>query len=264
MPLTFNEATHRYRLDGKAVPSVTGLIKGGLPKDALVYWSAKAVAEYVADNPDGIEHLRNMGRGPMIDALKRLPWERRDQAGIRGTDVHDIAERIVNGSEVDVPEHLVGHVESCLAFMDDWQIKPVLVEAVVGSRTAQYAGKLDLVADHARGPRAIFDYKTTASGIYKETAFQNAAYAFADFHGENGEESPMADVGIEASYGVHIRADGYDVFPLAYGPQVHDEFLCIRRAFDINKRANGDWKVPGSGYVGVAQPHPTDENGNAA
>ena len=262
--LRFYPSAHRYKLDGAWVPGVTTIL-GVLDKPAIPKWAAGQVAEYVADNPDGIEHLRNMGRGPMVDALKRLPWERRDQAGVRGTDVHDIAERIVNGAEVDVPEHLVGHVESCLAFMDDWQIRPVLVEAVVGSRAHQYAGKLDLVADHARGPRAIFDYKTTASGIYKETAFQNAAYAFAEFHGENGDEKPMADVGIEASFGVHVRADGYDVYPLAYGADVHDEFLCIRRAFDINKRANGDWKVPGSGYVGIAAPHPTDdENGTAA
>jgi hypothetical protein len=33
---------------------------------------------------------------------------------------------------------------------------------------------------------------------------------------------------------------------------VFEEFLTIRRTFDIAKRAEGDWKVPGSGYVGAA------------
>lgn len=249
--LQFYEASHRYKLDGQWVPGVTTIL-GVLDKPAIPKWAAKSVAEYVAHNRAGVEHLWDMGERALVDALKAVPWAQRDKAGVRGTDVHDFAERIANGEEVDVPDEYVGHVESCLAFMDDWEIQPVLVEAVVGHRDAKYAGKLDLVADHNQGERAIFDYKTAASGIYKETAFQNAAYAFAEFHGESGEESPMAALSITASYGVHIRADGYDCYPLAFGPDVFAEFLTIRSAFDINKRANGDWKTPGTGYVGLA------------
>ena len=250
--LKFYESSHRYKLDGAWVPGVTTVL-GVLEKPAIPKWAAKSVAQYVAGHRETVEHLWAMGERAVVDALKGVPWEERDQAAIRGTDVHGFAERIVHGEEVDVPDHLVGHVESCIAFMEEWDIKPVLVEAVVGNRDARYAGKLDLVADHSQGDRAIFDYKTSASGIYKETAFQNVGYAFAEFHGENGDETPMADLGIEASYGVHIRADGYDCYPLAFGRDVFEEFLTIRRAFDINKRANGDWKTPGSGYVGLAQ-----------
>jgi hypothetical protein len=50
--LKFSEKAHRYWCDGKPIPGVTTLIKGGLPAPALVYWSARSVAEYVADNPD--------------------------------------------------------------------------------------------------------------------------------------------------------------------------------------------------------------------
>ena len=263
--LQFYEASHRYKLDGEWVPGVTTIL-GVLDKPALPKWAAKSVAEYVAHNRAGVEHLWDMGERALVDALKSVPWEQRDKAGVRGTDVHLFAERILNGEEVDVPDHYVGHVESCLAFMDDWRITPVLVEATVGSREHAYAGKLDLIADSAHAPRAIFDWKTAASGIYKETAFQLVAYAFAEFHGEGGEEKPMADLGVEESYGVHIRADGYDCYPLAFGLDVYDEFLTIRRAFDINKRANGDWKRPGTGYVGIAHQlsHDTDPTGSAA
>jgi len=248
--LKFYPSSHRYKLDGAWVPGVTTIL-GVLDKPALPKWAAKSVAEYVARNREGIEHLYGMGERPMVDALKGIPWQERDTAGVRGTDVHDFAERILKGEEVDVPDHLVGHVESCVAFMEDWSIRPVLIEQTVGSREHAYAGKLDLIADSAHAPRAIFDWKTAASGIYKETAFQLVAYAFAEFYGEDGDECPMADLGIEESYGVHIRSDGYDVLPLAYGADVYDEFLTIRRAFDINKRANGDWKRPGTGYVGL-------------
>lgn len=260
--LKFYPASHRYKLDGEWVTGVTTLL-GVLDKPALPKWAAKSVAEYVANNRDAVEHLYAMGTGPMVASLKEIPWQKRDEAGIRGTDVHDYAERILNGEEVDVPEHYVGHVEQCIAFMEDWDIRPVLVEQCVGSRQYKYAGKLDLVADHNQGPRAIFDWKTAQSGIYKETAFQMVGYAFAEFYGENGDEKPMADLGIEQSYGVHIRADGYDVYPLRFGPDVYDEFLCIARAYHINKRANGDWEVPGSGYVGAAF-QPVTESGEVA
>lgn len=248
--LKFYPSSHRYKLDGAWVTGVTTLL-GVLDKPAIPKWAAKSVAEYVANNREGVEHLYGMGQGPMVQALKDVPWQQRDEAANRGTEVHDFAERIARGEEVDVPDLLVGHVESCLAFLDEWDIKPVLIEQCVGSRQYKYAGKLDLVADHNQGPRAIFDYKTSKSGIYANTAFQLVAYGMAEFYGENGEETPMSEVGIEASYGVHIRADGYDVLPLKYGEQVYDEFLCIARAYHINKRANGDWKVPGSGYVGL-------------
>jgi hypothetical protein len=257
--LKFYETSHRYKLDGAWVPGVTTIL-GVLDKPAIPKWAAKSVAQYVATHREGIEHLWTMGERAVIEALKGVPWTERDQAGVRGTDVHDFAERILNGEEVEVPDHYVGHVESCIAFMEDWSIKPVLVEQTIGHRGSLYAGKLDLIADQRSGPRAIWDYKTSKSGIYKETAFQLAAYAFAEFHGEEGDEKPMSDLGIEASYGVHVRADGYDVYPLEFGPQVYDEFLCIARAYHINKRANGDWKVPGSGYVGIA----LNQDGDAA
>jgi hypothetical protein len=232
------------------VPGVTTIL-GVLDKPAIPKWAASQVAEYVADNPAGVEELRAMGRGPMVQALKGLPWAKRDTAAVRGTDVHNFAEKIVNGETVEVPEYLAGYVEAALAFMDDYAIEPVLVEAVVGSREHRYAGKLDLVADSSRHPRAIYDYKTTASGIYGTTAWQNAAYAFAEFHG--GNEWLMSDVGIESSFGVHLRPDGYSVHPLSFSPAVFQEFLAIRAAYDANKRAVGDWRVPGSGYVGISE-----------
>lgn len=78
------------------------------------------------------------------------------------------------------------------------------------------------------------------------------AYGHAEFHGLDGHEHPVSELGIEAAYGVHIRPDGYDVYPLRYGPDIFAEWLTIRAAYDINARANGDWRNPGSGYVGRA------------
>lgn len=256
--LVFYPASHRYKLDGEWVPGVTTLLKDAIPAPALVKWAANSVAEYVADNPGHVDMLRDMGHRPMVNALKEVPWQARDEAGNRGTEVHGYAERIVRGEEVDVPEALVGHVESCIAFLEDWDIRPVLVETPVASRQHQYAGTLDLVADHNRGPRAIFDYKTARSGIFFETSFQLVGYGMAEFYVGDGDEHNMNVLGIKESYGVHIRADGYDVVPLAYGPDIYAEFVALLTSARIIKRARGDWKVPGSGYVGVALQQPQE------
>lgn len=246
--LRFTPGNHQYRLDGKWVPGVTTIL-GVVNKPALPKWAASAVAEYVADNREAVEHLYAAGRGPMVAALKETPWQKRDDAADRGTTFHDFAERILRGEEVDVPESQVPLVENAIAFMEDYDIRPLALEAACGSREHQYAGTVDMFADSNIG-RAVWDWKS-GKRIYPEYAFQLNAYAFAEFHGLNGDEQPIPE-GIEAAYGVHIRADGYDVVPLAFGRSVFEEFLTIRKTFDINKRAQGDWKTPGSGYVGLA------------
>ena len=236
--LVYYPASHRYKLDGQWVQGVTTLIKGGMPNSALMYWSARSVAEYVADEPDQVERLRHMGRGPMVAALKEVPWQARDEAANRGTEIHDYAYRIVKGEEVEVPESLVGHVESCINFLEDYDIEPTLAEAAVGSRKHRYAGTLDLIANDL-----IWDYKSGRSGIFPEAAFQESAYAFADFHGLDGDEHPMPVV--QGARGVHLRADGYDVYPLEFGRHVLDEFLAIAEVARIAKRAKGDRNTPG-------------------
>lgn len=264
--LQFFESSHRYKLDGQWVPGVTTIL-GCLDKPAIPKWAAGQVAEYVADNPDGVETLRGLGRGPMIQALKGIPWQKRDAAGVRGNVLHDYAEQLLNGEEIDVDDEHVPVMEAALAFMDEWHIDPLLVEFSCASREHRWAGTGDLIAKY-RDPRtgaegtAIFDWKS-GKAVYPEYAYQFAAYAHAEFHGLNGDEQPIPTC--DASFGVQIRADGFDVYPMAFGPDIYDEFLTIRRTFDLVKRARGDWKVPGSGYVGIAiQPHNDDPTGDAA
>jgi hypothetical protein len=244
--LTFNERTHVYKLDGQHVPGVTTILSV-LDKPGLRKWAATSVAEYVADHPDMIENLYEAGRLSMVAMLKETPWQKTKTAQDRGTTFHEFAERIVNGEEVDVPEAQVPLVENALAFMEDYRIEPWLVEGVVGSREHHYAGKGDLWADSKLGP-AIWDWKS-GKKIYPSTALQCAGYAFAEFHGEGGDEKPLPVV--DSAFGFHIREDGYSVVPLKFGRDVFEEFLVIRRAYDINKRVEGDWKVPGSGYAGI-------------
>lgn len=220
MTLKFNEKAHRYYLDGRLVPGVTSLLGKGLPKPALPYWAAKSVAEYVVDNPEKIPGLIEMGRGPAIAALKGVPWEARDQAAIRGTDVHDLAEKLAHGETVDVPTHLLAHVEGYARWLDLFGIEALYTEQPVASRTWGYAGKFDLICRIGRGPWAgrvaLLDNKTS-KGVYGETALQTSAYASAEFMAPGpDEEIPLPE--IECTGVVHVTETGTEFYPLADSP----------------------------------------------
>ena len=204
--LVFYPKSHRYKLDGQWVPGVTTLIGKGLPKPAIPYWAAKTVAEWVADNPDLTDDLKRMGgRGPAVAFLKELPWQKRDEAAIRGTDVHALAERIVHGEPVDVPEHLAGHVSGYVDWLDSTGLEPLLTERPVASRQWRYAGTFDLIGK-LDGRLWLLDVKTS-SGVYGSTALQLTAYGNAEFYLDtDGTEQPLPAV---ERYGVlHVTEYG--------------------------------------------------------
>src|SRR5690606_35587926 len=86
--------SHWYKLDGEKVDGVTTVISNGIPKPALTNWAAKQAATFAADNLDTLTALDREAR---IDLVKGSPWRDRDAAARRGTEVHGLAERIVNG-----------------------------------------------------------------------------------------------------------------------------------------------------------------------
>lgn len=210
MTLKFNAKSHRYWLDGKPIPGVTTLLGKGLPKPALPYWAAKCVAEFVVDEPEQVEQLRSLGRGPAVAALKAIPWQARDEAAVRGTAVHEIAEHVVHGQEVDVPDHLIAHVEGYARWLDEFGVEPVLTERQVAHRQLWYAGTFDLIAT-IRGVTWGLDLKTS-KGVYGSTALQVAAYMGAEFYvTADGEEKPLPHV--DRLGVVHITEAGTQLRP---------------------------------------------------
>lgn len=231
---------HTYVIDDIKTIGVTTALSKGMPKPALPYWAAKTVAQTVADmDAADLDRLRHLGRESMIGALKAAPWQQRDDAAKRGTEVHTIAEALVLGKQVQVPQELAGHVDSAVKFMDQWQVRPVLIERTVGSYRYGYAGTFDLIADLPDGRRVLFDYKTSQSGIWPETALQLAAYRYADAYVADDVDKTevlMSEVGIDECKAVWVRADGYDVIPLDTSREVFRSFLhvlAVARTADV-------------------------------
>lgn len=244
--MSWGKPTHWYEDgNGQKIPGVTSILSAGIPKPALVGWGIRSVAEYAINRWDDLDKI---GPADRLKELKGSPYAERDAAANRGTEVHALAEQLVNGIEVDVPDALAGHVESYVKFLDDWAPVPVLTEVTVVNYTIGYAGTLDSVLDMA-GQRWLADVKTS-KGVYGETALQCAAYARAEFYVDtDGTERPMIDVDRIAC--IHVRADGYDLRPLVFDDSV---FLNFRYAAAV-ARATNDIKS----YVGEALPTPRQE-----
>lgn len=241
--------SHHYEdADGRRVPGVTTILSDGWPKPALVGWGIKSVAEYALDHWD---ELGDMAASARLATLKGSPYAERDAAARRGTEVHNLAEQLVHGQEVDVPPELAGHVESYVRFLDDYAVEPILVERTVVNYTVGYAGTLDLVANLAGIGVALCDVKTNRSGVYGETGMQLAAYRYAEVYlDDDGTEVPMPEVD-DPCYVIHVRADDYDLVPVRADDYVFNRF----RHVGVVARASAESKE----WVGAPLTRPESE-----
>lgn len=247
---------HSYELDGEKCPGVTTIIKNSVPMPALVGWAARTVSEYVMDRltvkGDTIDaselidalkafnETRNfpekLGSGfsrvGLTKVLAQVQYADRDAAADRGTDVHAIAQRLSAGEEVEVPEELERHVDNYLRFLEEWQPTDAILEGVVVNRRWRYMGRFDLIATlpyvtltsgQQWGGRTLLDLKTSRSGPYGDSALQLAAYRYAETMLDGDTEVPMPEV--ESTGILHVRADGYDLFPFVADERVHRIFL---------------------------------------
>ena len=192
------------------VPGVTTILSDAVPKSGLVSWAAKEAASYAVEHWDELAGEKLLTRADRIATAWR---GERDAASGRGQLIHKLAERLQRGDQVDIPDGLEGHVESCVRFLDQYDVEPILAEFAVVNRSVGYAGTGDLLCDMLRH-RWLLDWKTGKS-VYAETALQLAAYRYAEHYlDERKVEQPMEPLGIERAAVVHLRADGFDLIPM--------------------------------------------------
>jgi hypothetical protein len=220
------------------VPGVTTLVGDGLPKPALLNWAGDATAEYTID---AWEELSKLPPSERLKKMKGGRYEKRDAASNKGTQIHKLAERLIAGERVTVPDALTGYVQSCVRFLDEFDVRAAHVEAVVYSESRRHVGTLDLIADvllpdmpeyehidrsddgYARG---LLDWKTGKSGIFGDVAMQLAPYRHSEFLIlPDGDVIDMPAVDFCA--GIHIQADGYSFVPLRCGEEQYRDFLYI-------------------------------------
>lgn len=231
-----------YRWGDDAFPSVTTLLKDGIPKNALQYWVGKECGEFVTNNYDLIGQTLKApnGRKLAYDMVRNAPWANRDNAADFGTSLHEYAEHRAAGRSraeallaLDLAaEHqarFVGFQEHFELFLDEWKPDFERSEFTVYNRRYGYAGTGDLLAQIRGHGRTLGDYKTSkpgkqGHGIYPETCLQLNAYANGEFIGmPNGTEEPMPEV--ETLLAINIRHNGYHVIPAEKSDRAFRAFL---------------------------------------
>ncbi len=204
--LQYSDGAHRYRLDGRAVPSVTGCLKV-LAKDALVQWAANQAADLAVDMWDDLAAMPLSQRRAMIAGAHR---RRRDRAAARGTQIHAWAEDLLAGRPVEIPDE---HTATVTGFARWWEhagFTDVVTEVAVFSDEDEYAGtayagRFDAIAMHPRWGRTLIDWKT-GKGVYSEFAVQLAGYAAAEWHQLEDVDWPAPLIDTLAV--AHIHPDG--------------------------------------------------------
>jgi hypothetical protein len=238
-----NTAKGHHYVDaaGTRVPGVTTILDKGIPKPALINWAANATADAAINDWD---ELAAMPPAQRLKALQRARYAEKDAAARRGSEVHSLAEKLIAGDSVQVPDAIAGHVEACVQFLDDFGFEPEHVEFSIASYAHGYAGTGDWIAavhlpSTADVPadwrpyrggkiRLLGDWKTSRSGIFGETALQLAAYRYAEvlLPADGGE---MAMPEVDACAAVHLRADGYSLVPVVAGPDQFRAFLYVQQ-----------------------------------
>lgn len=221
---------------GLKIPGVTTITGDGVPKKALIEWSARATIDYAIDNWDALSRKTVSVRAKELQGAR---YAVKDTAANRGTTIHTIASKLVVGEKVAIPEGLEGYVQSYVRFLDDFDVEPILVETTVVNRTHRYCGTLDLIADLLDpynldgGPlRWLLDVKSNRSGIFGETALQLGGYRYAETYvDEDGVEQDMLEV--DRTGAVWVRPDGYDLVPVEAGETQFRKFLYAQQMADF-------------------------------
>jgi hypothetical protein len=141
-PLAFDEAAHRYYLNGRPLPSVTQVLG-----DLLNYGFL-----------DEQDRARYLERGRLVHAATAD-----DDAGVL--------------DETTVPLDIRGYVLGWRAFRADYDFRPDRIEQQVCNEKFGYAGTLDRTGVLRGGGLAIIDIKSGA--MPASAPYQLAAYAGA-------------------------------------------------------------------------------------
>lgn len=253
---------HRYALDGKSVPSVTGITGKALAKPALVGWAAREVAAWAAVHVDEVPVL---GEQAWRQHAQGAADRARDAAAEAGRAVHSIAERVISGEPVEAydpstgeayPDDVIRMGEQAARALDAWDITPdtALVERPIYHEVERYAGRFDLCAVVRGGARCVIDYKTGASGVWPESSLQLTGYAHATHVQIERPDGTLLDMKmhpIDRCLVLWLRPDAWEMVPVKSDIPAWNAFrYALRLAAWISQ--------PRESLVGAALPIPSE------
>lgn len=189
---SFDEETHTYTLEGKKIPSVTGLIS------------------IMGDDPQEFDELLDTAFG---------------NAAERGTVLHGyVAWRLLGGAPEDyeMPDDYSGYADAVDLFIAEHTFEPFIIETPFyhTERDVTFAGTPDYFGGFD-GDYAILDYKFVAQVNKSKVGAQL-----------NGYSTLLAGGGVstEKMYAVQFMKDGtYRLYPVADNPDSFNICLDVYR-----------------------------------
>lgn len=222
--LKFNPNRHMY-FDGKKwLPSVTGITGKIEDKGGLLDWYAKCVATAAIEEAAHVSQLRRLKSDDEAwEWLRKAADRERDGAAFKGSDLHDVADRMLSGQDMppDLDPNTKFMAENVTAFMVEYGVDVVYSEVRLCHRTLQYAGTTDqigVVPQYGEKP-IVIDWKTSKSMYntpkfsHGKNAMQLTAYSHAEvMWWDDKTEADMLDLNPEVGLIVMIRPEGYKVY----------------------------------------------------
>lgn len=217
------------------VPSVTTILGGALPKGGLEWWGFKLGLAAALELNDRYDQLP-ASLDAAYEAAKQTdhaPHRALKKAGSRGTDVHEVAEKLLTDGTLP---NLPPGTEADEKFIDalvkwyeahkvaSWEI--VAVEARLFSTEHLFAGTTDFIAK--RGDTYIVGDFKTSKAIYDSHLIQTAAYAHAA-----REMGLIPDGAPVEQQVIRLGADGQ--FEVQRSAHTIDDFAAVLKVFHLLK-----------------------------
>lgn len=179
----FVENGHQYYFDGQPMTGVTSVLKV-IAKPALIQWAANMADEYIRANVAYAIPGEDGGywaiKPNIIEEARTAHRRKKEDAGIKGTDVHSNVEGFIQDGIDNNKGFIFGQsdneqVKKFINWANANKVKFLSTEKRVYSQTYWLAGTYDFLCE-INGNKYVGDLKTS-SGIYGREFFaQTAAY----------------------------------------------------------------------------------------
>ncbi len=178
--LTFDEASHKYTVNGQVIKdSISGCLKI-IAKPALVGWAAGLAVDHISARMFPGMVLDEIIIKDLTKGAKTAYRKKTEDAADLGTMGHSWVEDYLTAQmageswPLPVNPELRNIANTFLQFMRDNDVEVLAVEQKVYSKQLDIAGTFDCLAKF-NGELAILDWKT-GSGIYPEYFLQMGGY----------------------------------------------------------------------------------------
>jgi hypothetical protein len=229
-PTYFKAMTDKVRYyyhDGKRYPSVTSIIKGGIPTPSLETWKRNQLIIKAADNR---KYLATLTKAKAIEFLKEEDDTVRGAAADFGSGIHSFIEASIKGWALpDLDEDSARVIDQFKRFSSEYQPIWLDSEFACFSDRFGYAGTADALVSIA-GTEYILDFKT-GKRVYPEVALQLSAYDNSDFiRSKEGATRGVKRLG--KGLALQLRQDMYELSEIDIGKSTFDTFLSALDIFD--------------------------------